>query len=126
MIIEAETIFKTHLTCHEEYNGRSIGKFSLQLALTPDQRAQLESEGVQVKEYEGQPVRKLTSRYEVKMFNKEGEEIKRELPEGSKVRVEYTTKSHPTSGEVPFLQRLMVLELGKDRVSESDAEFFAK
>lgn len=126
MIIEAETIFKTHLTGHEEYNGRSIGKFSLQLALTPDQREQLESEGVQVKEYEGQPVRKLTSRYEVKMFNKEGEEIKRELPEGSKVRVEYITKSHPTSGEVPFLQRLMVLELGKDRVSESDAEFFAK
>jgi hypothetical protein len=125
MIIEAETIFKTHLTVHEEYQGQSTGKFALQLALTPDQKEKLESDGVKVKEYDGQPLRKFASRYEVKMFDKEGAEISRELPAGSKVRLEYITKSHPTAGEVPYVQRLMVLELGEDRVSESDKEFFA-
>lgn len=128
-IIEAETIFRTHLTVHEEYQGQSTGKFGLQLKLSDEQAEKLTNDGVKTKVYDGQALRKFSSRYVIEVFNAEGRvspEDVTELPSGSRVRLEYTTKAHPTAGEVPYAKRVMILELAEDKESEADKEFFAK
>jgi len=128
-IIEAETIFRTHLTVHEEYQGQSTGKFGLQLKLSEAQVAKLSDDGVKTKMYEGQSLRKFSSRYAIEVFDAKGRvspEDVNELPSGSRVRLEYTTKKHPTAGEVPYAKRVMILELAEDKESDADKEFFAK
>ena len=126
-IIEANTIFKTNLTKHEVYQGQSTEKFSLQLALSEEQVEELNKQGVKTKQYEGQPLRKFSSRYAIDVFDKKGPvaaQDLQELPSGSKVRLEYVTKKHPTAGEVPYAKRLMILEIAEEQAGESDKEFF--
>lgn len=128
-IIEAETIFRTHLTVHEEYQGQSTGKFGLQLKLSEAQVEKLTADGVKTKMYEGQSLRKFSSRYAIEVFDDNGRvapENVTELPSGSIVRLEYTTKQHPTAGEVPYAKRVMILQLAEDKESDADKEFFAK
>jgi hypothetical protein len=126
-IIEARTIFNTNLTKHEIYQGQSTGKFGLQLSLSEEQAKKLTEDGVVVKSYEGNPLRKFSSRYVIDVFDELGavkpEDVK-ELPPTSLVRLEYVTKNHPTAGEVPYAKRLLILELAEEQANESDKEFF--
>jgi hypothetical protein len=72
-------------------------------------------------------LRKFSSRYAIDVFDENGPVAAKdlqELPNGSKVRLEYVTKKHPTAGEVPYAKRLMILEIAEEQAGESDKEFF--
>ena len=49
-----------------------------------------------------------------------------EIPSGSTVRVEYTTKEHPTAGQVPYAKRVLLLQVGEgyEGQKEADDQFF--
>lgn len=122
-LIEGTTIFNSHLTKHELYQGKSTEKYALQITLTSKQAKTLSDSGMVIKEFEGTPLRKFTSRYDVPLFDKAGEELDRELPPGSKVRIEYITKTHSTAGEIPYMKRVLLMEEGEER--QEDMAFFS-
>jgi hypothetical protein len=122
-LIEGKTIFNSHLTKHELYQGKSTEKYALQLSLTKEQAKTLKALGMVIKEYEGQPLRKFTSRYDVPLFDRAGEELHREVPPGSTVRIEYITKPHKTAGEIPYMKRVLLMEVGEE--NQEDMEFFS-
>ena len=113
MLVEGTTIFQTHLTTHDEYQGQSTGKYSIQIQLDSKTASRLTKDGVIIKEYDGEPIRKFTSRYDIEVFTGTNEPWNKELPSGTKVRLEYITKKHPTAGEVPYVKRVLVLEMGE-------------
>ena len=125
MLVEGTTIFQTHLTTHDEYQGQSTGKYSIQIQLDSKTASRLTKDGVIIKEYDGEPIRKFTSRYDIEVFTGTNEPWNKELPSGTKVRLEYITKKHPTAGEVPYVKRVLVLEMGEGGAGGGDAGFFS-
>ena len=125
MLVEGTTIFQTHLTHHDEYQGQSTGKYSIQIKLEAKDASRLTKDGVIIKEYDGEPIRKFTSRYDIEVFTGANERWTQELPSGTKVRIEYITKKHPTAGEVPYVKRVLVLEMGEGGDNGGDAGFFS-
>jgi hypothetical protein len=125
MLVEGTTIFQTHLTQHDVYQGQSTGKYSIQIQLDGTTASKLTKAGVIIKEYDGEPIRKFTSRYDVPVHISDTETWDKELPSGTKVRLEYITKKHPTAGEVPYVKRVLVLEMGEGGASGGDAGFFS-
>jgi hypothetical protein len=125
MLVEGTTIFQTHLTQHDVYQGQSTGKYSIQIQLEGTVASKLTKAGVIIKEYDGEPIRKFTSRYDVPVHISDTETWDKELPSGTKVRLEYITKKHPTAGEVPYVKRVLVLEMGEGGSSGGDAGFFS-
>jgi hypothetical protein len=125
MLVEGTTIFQTHLTQHDVYQGQSTGKYSIQIQLDGTTASKLTKAGVIIKEYDGEPIRKFTSRYDVPVHISDKETWDKELPSGTKVRLEYITKKHPTAGEVPYVKRVLVLEMGEGGSSGGDAGFFS-
>ena len=123
-IVLGKTKFKTALTQHDVYQGQSTGKYAVQLELDDSAAKELSSMGVKIKEYEGTPIRKFTSRYEVPVYINANEQWDKELPNGTQVKLEYVTKKHPTAGEVPYMKRILILEMGKDDLSKGDSAFF--
>jgi len=124
MLVEGTTIFQTHLTTHDEYQGQSTGKYSIQIQLDSKDASRLTKDGVIIKEYDGEPIRKFTSRYDIEVFTGTNEHWNKELPSGTKVRLEYITKKHPTAGEVPYVKRVLVLEMGEGGDHGAEAGFF--
>jgi len=122
--VNGHTIFKTALTQHDVYQGQSTGKYVVQLKLDPATAKELEAIGVQIKEYEGEPIRKFSSKYQVPVFISKDEQWNDELPRDTKVKLEYITKKHPTAGMVPYMKRILILEMGKEEEVPGDEEFF--
>lgn len=122
--VNGHTIFKTALTQHDVYQGQSTGKYVVQLKLDPATAKELEGVGVQIKEYEGEPIRKFSSKYQVPVFISKDEQWNDELPRDTKVKLEYITKKHPTAGMVPYMKRILILEMGKEEEVPGDEEFF--
>jgi len=126
MLVQGTTIFNTALTQFDTYQGQSTDKYSLQITLDPQARDMLDKAGVKVKEYEGEPIRKFTSRYDIPVFTAKNQRWHDEIPSGSIVRVEFTTKEHPTAGMVPYAKRVLLMEVGEgyEGQKEADDEFF--
>lgn len=125
MLVEGTTIFKTFLTEHDTYQGQSTGKYSLQIQLDGKTASRLTKEGVHVKEYEGEPIRKFTSRYDVPVYMSKTEKWEEELPSGTKVKINYITKAHPSAGQVPYMQSILILEMGEGGANDPKAALFA-
>ena len=125
MLVDGTTIFQTHLTQHDEYQGQSTGKYSVQVKLESKVAAKLAKDGVIIKDYDGDPIRKFTSRYDVPVYVNKTDLWDKELPSGTAVRIEYITKKHPTAGEVPYVKRILVLEMGEGTDGGGDAGFFS-
>jgi len=125
MLVEGTTIFNTCLTHHDEYQGQSTGKYAIQVKLEAKTAAKLTKDGVIIKEYDGEPIRKFTSKYKVEVWVNNKDQYDQELPSGTKVRLEYITKKHPTAGMVPYVKRVLVLEMGEDGDTGGDPAFFA-
>ena len=125
MLVEGTTIFKTFLTTHDTYMGETTGKFNVQLKLDGKTASKLTKDGVKIKEYEGEPIRKFTSRYDVPVYINKDEKWSGELPSGTKVRLEYITKKHPQAGEVPYMKGILVLEMGDDADVKGNAALFS-
>ena len=126
MLVQGTTIFNTSLTQFDTYRGQSTDKYSLQITLDKFNTDLLDKAGVKVKEYEGEPIRKFTSRYDIPVFTGRNERWHDEIPSGSTVRVEFTTKEHPTAGMVPYAKRVLLLEMGQgyEGQKEADDQFF--
>ena len=73
MLVEGTTIFKTFLTQHDSYQGQSTGKYSIQVKLDGATASKLTKDGVHIKEYDGEPIRKFTSRFDVPVHLNEKE-----------------------------------------------------
>ena len=73
MLVQGTTIFNTSLTQFDTYQGQSTDKYSLQITLDTFNADMLDKAGVKVKEYEGEPIRKFTSRYDIPVFTGKNE-----------------------------------------------------
>ena len=126
MFVEGTTIFNTSLTKFDVYQGQSTEKYALQITLDKKEAARLVKEGVKIKEYDGEPIRKFTSRYDILVYQGKNQLWEEEIPSGSKVRIEYTTKD-PTAGAVPYAKRVLLLEVGEgyEGQAEADEAFYA-
>ena len=112
-VLEGNVAF-ANLDEHEEYQGQSTGKYSLVLSLEPEDADKLASKGVKLREYEGTAQRKFSTKYEVPMFDAEGNEFNGRLTRGSKVRVQYAEgKPHPVHGTSTYLSAIKVVELAE-------------
>jgi len=125
MLVEGTTIFHSNLLQHEFFGEESTNKFSLQVILDKKTAATLAKSGIKIKDYEGDPLRKFTSKYKIKVFLAEGEPWNEEIPSGSKVKIEYITKKHATAGEVPYAQRVLIQEMGEGYEGTGDKAFFS-
>ena len=112
-VLEGNVAF-ANLDEHEEYQGQSTGKYSLVLSLEPEDADKLASKGVKLREYEGTAQRKFSTKYEVPMFDAEGNEFNGRLTRGSKVRVKYAEGTpHPVHGTSTYLSAIKVVELAE-------------
>ena len=112
-VLEGNVAF-ANLDEHEEYQGQSTGKYSLVLSLEPEDADKLASKGVKLREYEGTAQRKFSTKYEVPMFDAEGNEFNGRLTRGSKVRVNYAEGiPHPVHGTSTYLSAIKVVELAE-------------
>ena len=108
-----------NLTEMELYQGQSTGKYSLTVTLDDESIAQLESQGVKMREYEGQKQRKFASKFNVPLYEANGDEFMGAITRGSLVRVQYSLgDEHPIHGFTPYLDKVKVLELAKGGMDE--------
>jgi hypothetical protein len=78
------------------------------------QADELAKKGVKLREYEGVKQRKFSTKYEVPMFDADGNDFSGRLTRGSKVRVQYAEgKPHPVHGTSTYLSKVKVLELAE-------------
>jgi len=127
MLVEGTTMFNTHLTQHDEWKGKSTGMYSIQVKLDSKTAAKLNKDGVHVNDYEGEPIRKFKSKYNIEVWLNNKERYEYELPKGTKVRVEYTPgkTSDPEWGVATYLKRVLILEMGEGGDGGGDSAFFA-
>lgn len=112
-----------NLTETDKYMGQDTGKYSLTLTMDDDEATELENMGIKLKNYQGKAQRKFSSKYEVKVYDPEGQEIPTSaLKYGSKVRVKWTAgKPHPVHGVSPYLAAVKVIEFAEQ--NETSEEF---
>ena len=112
-VLEGSVAF-ANLDEHEEYQGQSTGKYSLVLSLEPADADKLANQRVKLREYEGTAQRKFSTKYEVPMYDADGNDFSGRLTRGSKVRVQYAEgKPHPVHGTSTYLSKVKVLELAE-------------
>jgi hypothetical protein len=110
VVVEGVVAF-SNLTKHEEYQGRSTGKYSLVLELSEETKDLLMSNGVNVKEYKGIPQRNFKSKRSVKVIDTEDNPVEGEIPWGSKVRLIVSFgKPSPVYGVTPYLEAVRLVE----------------
>ena len=101
----------SNVTKHEEYQGRSTGKYSLVVELSKDTKDFLMSKGVKVKEYKGTPQRKFVSQFSIKVVDNESNPVEGEIPWGSRVNLQVVLgKPSPVYGVTPYLEAVRLVE----------------
>lgn len=124
MVVEGVVAF-SNLTKHEEFQGRSTGKYSLVLALNEETKDLLVSKGVKIKEYNGTPQRKFRSQYSIKVIDTEDNTVEGEIPWGSKVRLIVSFgKPSPVYGVTPYLQAVRLVERSENTTAGEFEEGF--
>lgn len=101
----------SHITEHDTYMGQDTGAYSMTVTLSEDDAAALASQGVKIKDYQGNQQRKFKSKYDVKVFDAEGNRYSGEVPYNSKVRLKYKLgPAHPVHGVSTYLDAVKVIE----------------
>ena len=109
-VIEGTVNF-SNVTQHDVYNGQSTGAFSMTITMSEDDASALSSLGVKIKDYEGNKQRKFKSKYDIALFDAEGNKYNWEVPYNSRVRLKYKTgPAHPVHGTPTYLEAVKVLE----------------
>ena len=62
----------SNVTEHDVYNGQSTGSYTLTITMSEDDAESFVSQGVKIKDYQGNKQRKFKSNYEIKRFDAEG------------------------------------------------------
>ena len=108
-----------NLNEHEMYQGKSTEKFSLTVTLDDESIDKLEAQGVKMRTYEGSKQRKFASKYNVSIYEANGDEFMGNITRGSLVRVQYSLgDEHPVHGITPYLDKVKVLELASGDTDE--------
>ena len=109
-VIEGTVNF-SNVTQHDVYNGQSTGAYSITITMSEDDASALSSNGVKIKDYEGNKQRKFKSKYDIALFDAEGNKYSGEVPYNSRVRLKYKTgPAHPVHGTPTYLEAVKVLE----------------
>jgi len=109
-VIEGTVNF-SNVTQHDVYNGQSTGAYSITITMSEDDASALSSNGVKIKDYEGNKQRKFKSKYDIALFDAEGNKYNGEVPYNSRVRLKYKTgPAHPVHGTPTYLEAVKVLE----------------
>lgn len=124
MSVAIGTVAFESLNQTDVYNGMDTGKYNVTLTLDPESVEQLEKEGVNLKEYEGNKQRKFASKYPVDIFEADGSRFNGQVTRGSTVKVKYSLgKPHPVHGVSPYLSAVKVLELADDMGDDNKGDF---
>jgi hypothetical protein len=107
----------------DKYNGQDTGKFSITLTMDEDEATVLENMGIKLKEYQGKAQRKFSTKYQVPVYDPEGNEIDTaDLRYGSKVRLKWAEgRPHPVHGVSTYLSAVKVIEFAEK--AETSEEF---
>lgn len=101
----------SNVTKHDVYNGQDTGAYSLTITLSEDDAASLSAQGIKIKDYQGNKQRKFKSKYNIGMYDAEGNPYTGEVPYNSKVRLKYKLgQQHPVHGTSTYLEAVKVLE----------------
>lgn len=115
----------SNLTKHEEYQGRSTGKYSLVLELNEENKELLMSHGVKVKDYKGTPQRKFSTKFNIKVVDTDNNTVEGEIPWGSKVNLIVSfSKPSPVYGVTPYLQAVRLVERSDNTAAGRFIEVF--
>jgi len=118
-VIEGVVNF-SNVTKHDVYNGQDTGTFSMTITMSEDDAATLASQGVKIKDYQGNKQRKFKSKYEIKVFDAEGTPYTGEVPYNSTVRLKYKLgQPHPVHGVATYLEAVKVLEEAEIAVGDA-------
>ena len=112
----------SNVTQHDVYNGQDTGTFSMTITMSEDDAAGLASQGVKIKDYEGNKQRKYKSKFDVSLYTAEGDKYTGEVPYNSRVRLKFKTgPAHPVHGTPTYLEAVKVLE--EAEIQEADVDF---
>jgi len=121
MSVITGTVAFVNLSEHEVYLGTSTGKYSVVLTLDDENTAKMEGQGVKLRTYEGSKQRKFASKFDVPIYELNGDEFMGNVTRGSTVRVQYSLgQEHPVHGITPYLDKVRVVELA---ASATDGDF---
>ena len=110
----------SNVTQHDVFNGQDTGAYSLTITMSEDDATELSAQGVKIKDYQGNKQRKFKSKYDIKLFDAEGNPYNGEVPYNSKVRLKFKLgNAHPVHGVATYLEAVKVLEEAEILESES-------
>lgn len=110
----------SNLTEHDVFNGQSTGAYSMTVTLSEEDAAELSANGVKIKDYQGNKQRKFKSKYDIKVFDDEGNPYNGEVPYNSRVRLKYKLgQPHPVHGVATYLEAVKVLEEAEMTVGDA-------
>jgi hypothetical protein len=119
-VIEGVVNF-SNVTKHDVYNGQDTGTFSMTITMSDDDATTLASQGVKIKDYEGNKQRKFKSKYSISMYTADGDRFDGEVPYNSRVRLKFKTgPAHPVHGTPTYLEAVKVLELAESQEDNVD------
>ena len=105
------TIAFSNVTEHDVFNGVSTGKYNVTVVLDEVSESKLNDLGVRIKDYEGKPQRKFTSKFPFEVIGPDDEPFPGEIPHGSKVKVLTEIKGdHPQWGPACYISKIRVVE----------------
>ena len=111
------------LTEHDVYNGQDTGAYSMTITMSEDDASTLAASGIKIKDYQGNKQRKFKSKYDIKVFDADGNPYNGEVPYNSTVRLKYKMgPAHPVHGVSTYLEAVKVLEEAEMAVGD-DADF---
>ena len=112
----------SNVTQHDVYNGQSTGAYSMTITIDEEDAAFLASQGVKIKDYQGNKQRKFKSKYDIMRVDADGNRFEGEIPYNSKVRLKFKSgPAHPVHGTPTYLEAVKVLELPE--MSEEAVDF---
>ena len=110
----------SNVTKHDVFNGQDTGAYSMTITMSEDDATTLSAQGVKIKDYQGNKQRKFKSKYDIKLFDSEGNPYNGEVPYNSKVRLKFKLgNAHPVHGVATYLEAVKVLEKAEMLESES-------
>lgn len=113
----------SHVTEHEEYNGKTTEKYSLTVTLDDEVADELASKGVKIKQYQPEDKvfkqRKFTTRFDLRVIDADDKPYSGEIPRNSRVRLLYNLGNQGGEHGVPvYMNAIRVLEEAPQEVAE--------
>ena len=117
--IEGIAVF-SNLTETDVYKGQDTGNYTMTITMSEDDASTLAANGVKIRDYQGNKQRKFKSKYDIKVFDADGNPYNGEVPYNSTVRLKYKLgPAHPVHGVSTYLEAVKVLEEAEMAVGDA-------